>query len=174
MSPELPFLNNRRCLQSALGSLVCVFEYARLCVCVCVSALWGVLNPSYISILIRVSSAKPSGVSECMEAINAPRGWRHMPLIRPWRLIHSDRGERSVWGVNPLLLPMPGPAANPTAATSTPPGEWYTPTPATTTTLTLSHCTVEPLLADCVLSVPAVINIKVSSGIFGTLTSPNL
>lgn len=52
-----------------------------------------------LSILIRVSSAKPSGVSECMEAISTLRGMSQMPLISSWRLIHSDceRCGRSHW-----------------------------------------------------------------------------
>lgn len=49
-----------------------------------------------LSILIRVSSAKPSGVRECMEAISTPCGRSQMPLISSWRLIHSDC-ERSGW-----------------------------------------------------------------------------
>lgn len=53
-----------------------------------------------LSVLIRVSSAKPSGVSECMEAISAPRGRSQMPLISSWRLIHSDC-ERSGWSHRP-------------------------------------------------------------------------
>lgn len=42
------------------------------------------------SALIRVSSAKPSGVSECMEAISTPCGSSRVPLIRSRTLIHCD------------------------------------------------------------------------------------
>lgn len=50
----------------------------------------GFISLSVLSVLIRVSSAKPSGVSECMEAISTPHGRSQMPLISSWRLIHSD------------------------------------------------------------------------------------
>lgn len=53
------------------------------------------------SILIMVSTAKPSGVNECMEAISTPCGRSHMPLISSWRLIHSDC-ERCGWSHLPL------------------------------------------------------------------------
>ena len=43
-----------------------------------------------LSILIRVSSAKPSGVSECMEAISTLRGRSQMPLISSRRPIGGD------------------------------------------------------------------------------------
>lgn len=46
------------------------------------------------SVLIRVSSAKLSGVNECMEAISTLRGRSQMLWIGSWRLIHSCR-ERS-------------------------------------------------------------------------------
>lgn len=54
------------------------------------------ISLSVLSVLIRVSSAKPSGVSECMEAISTPHGRSQMPLISSWRLIHSDC-KRSGW-----------------------------------------------------------------------------
>lgn len=53
-----------------------------------------------LSILIRVSSAKPNGVSECIEAISTPHGRSQMPLISSWRLIHSDC-ERCGWSHRP-------------------------------------------------------------------------
>lgn len=56
------------------------------------------LSSSFLSILITVSSAKPSGVSECMEAISTLRGRSQMPLINSWRLIHSDCEE--VWVIS--------------------------------------------------------------------------
>lgn len=53
-----------------------------------------------LSVLIRVSSAKLRGVSECMKAISTLCGGSQMPLISSWRLIHSDSKE--VW-VIPLV-----------------------------------------------------------------------
>lgn len=55
----------------------------------------NLISLSTLSVLIRVSSAKPSGVSECIKAISTPRGGSQMPLISSWRLIHSDCEE--VW-----------------------------------------------------------------------------
>lgn len=68
----------------------------------------------FLSVLIRVSSARRSGVSECMEAISTPRGRSQTPLISWPRLILSD----CQGGVaDPTGLRMP--AGTPAAALAT-------------------------------------------------------